>query len=211
MFIILLILQNNLLNEKLFDVLQKFELFWICIIAILFSSTSISGDTETGIIEFLKISPISHNEYFISKLIFALFQYLIFSCIYLVTFYLLSISYGQLVFIISFVLLFGPYLFIYFFVVLLLLFVSTIFKKNYYPLAIGCGFPIYLLVMNSFVSKLLKIEQFNPAFLFNNELLKIRSGLDYNLSFWVIFSIFIIVLFVTTNYKTKRFWREIKE
>ncbi len=190
--------------------LYMFPLFWISILAASYSSTMISRERENGMMELIKLSPISEKEFLGGKFVFCLIQYLIFAFIFLLMMGVYSASLGNLIIIISLVLVFGPYLILFILIVLLLLLISSVSKKNHFPVMFGTL--ITLASINGAMGlALFGPEYTGPIYHIRNDLNQIIIGSYPNVWIWLLIGISILIFTALLYISTEKLWKEVDE
>jgi len=167
----------------------------ISIVIIIYSSTIISRDIDSGTFDLLRLGPSKGIEYPMAKITFCAIQYLLLNTIFLLIITPFMWAYGWLLFEYAIISIYGPLFLVFLFFSALQLIFSTIIKKESGSIALGFLFSIYLVLSSrSFTVIDLHYRVVNLNFQLTEDLLHYYSGYNFNILLWGIFLIMTILL-----------------
>jgi ABC-type transport system involved in multi-copper enzyme maturation permease subunit len=199
--------ENGSYNKWFFDL----PYFFIPIILVVTSSNLISRERETGMLDLLRLSRITKNEFMVSKVIFGIFIYLIFAAVFLIDVALFAWEIGDYFLIVNVIGIFGMYLLIFILFMMLLLIISALSARDVYSVGIGMFFLFYVVFIHMF---LLAPTPYYKYTILNKILIdldKIYHGNYPDPTIWGGLFIATILAMIVYYFVIGRLWRGLKE
>lgn len=185
--------------------------YFIPIILVVTSSNLISRERETGMLDLLRLSRITKNEFMVSKVIFSLFMYLIFAALHLIDVTIFALEAGNYYLIVNVLGIFGMYLLIYILFMLLLLIISALSSRDVYSVSIAAFYLIYIMFLHNFYIRVTSYYKYTILGRILDDLDKIYHG-DYpDLTIWGGLLVATILLALLYYFVIGRLWRGLKE
>jgi ABC-type transport system involved in multi-copper enzyme maturation permease subunit len=199
--------QYNSSNKWFFDT----PYFFIPIILVITSSNLISHERETGMLDLLRLSRITKNEFMVSKVIFSFIMYLIFATLYLIDVALFASEFGDYYLIVNILGIFGMYLLLFVLFMLMLLIVSALSPRDAYSVGFGMFYMIYVTFIHMFLIRFTPFYEKSILGKVMTDLDKIYHGNYPDLAIWGGLLILTILLSIIYYFVVGRLWRGLKE
>jgi len=191
-----------------------FPYYFIPIIIVVISSGLVSRDRETGMLDLLRLSGMTKNEFMVSKLLFTMSMYFILVIPYIINVAFYAIKFGDYYLIVSSLGIFGLYLLMYVFFSLGILIISAISTREAYSSGIGTVYLVYVVLVQPFVLRGAPVFG-SPGSSFmgriQTDIHRIYIGGYPNLAVWGPLLIGSLGLIVAYYYVISRLWRGLKE
>ena len=184
--------------------------FFLPILITIATSTLITQERETGMLDLIKLSGVTSREFLISRFLYALILYFITAAIYLISAYVVSLYFGDYFFQIAVIFIFTIYLLLYIFLCSLSLIVGSFLPRSGYSIALG-----FLLIINTIFIQPQISQYYWQEYSFygylNKDITRIFQGYNPDMMLWGGLLLITIILLIICDLCIKKLWGALRE